>query len=833
MTRAQTADGLTGVPPRASAVDATCYHCGQPLDPAVDARAEVLGQTRAFCCHGCRAVAQAIVDAGLEEYYAHRQGKAVTADVVPDIVRKLPFYDHPEVQRSFVRDRGAAREASLLLENIRCAACLWLNERVLRGLDGVIDVDMDYASHHARVRWDPQRITLSAILERIMAIGYLAHPYDPARREELQRVQRRRSTERLIFAGVIGMMVMNFAIAGYVMGLGDETGELSLWTLIGRWTSLFGTTAILAYSGQEFFLGAWRDLRNRRLGMDVPIVLGLGIAYLGSVHATLTRVGEVYYDSIAMFVFLVLLARRIELRGRVRAADALDRVGRILPRLANRLGPDGIREVLVTELAPGDRVLVRPGERVPCDGQLAEGSGSFDESLLTGEPLPVVRAAGEPVIGGSCNVDQPVVIEVTRGHDDSTLGEINRLLAGGAREAPRYALLSQRGAAWFVAGVLLVAALTAVAWLLLDPGAALPNTVAVLIVTCPCAFALAAPVANAIGVGRLADRGLLVTRGEAVERLPRCDLFAFDKTGTLTSGKLQLESVHPFGGLARDSAIAIAAALEAGSEHPVGRALRAACPSPGARTEAIRNCVGQGISARIGTVDWRIGRPDFALDPAQLAAQAEVVASRAGAGRVAVVLGNDGGQGAVFVLRDALRPGAGELAAGLRAQGVSRLVVLSGDDAAAVSELGRALGFDAAMGGMSPADKLAWIRAQQAAGARVAMVGDGINDAPTLAAADVSLSFAQATELAQVHSGLLILHGDLGLVEQAVAVTARTRRIIRQNLAWAAAYNFLAVPAAAMGLIAPWGAAIGMSLSSLFVVLNAMRLNRPHPARTT
>jgi Cu2+-exporting ATPase len=339
-------------------------------------------------------------------------------------------------------------------------------------------------------------------------------------------------------------------------------------------------------------------------------------------------------------------------------------------------------------------------------------------------------------------------------------------------------------------------------------------------------------VANAIGIGRLADRGLLVTRGEAVERLPRCEVFAFDKTGTLTSGELQLESVHPFGGLEPDRAVAVAAALEAGSEHPVGRAIRAAHPEPPTPATDVRNLVGQGISGRVDSTAWRIGRPDFALDPARLAAQASAVAAHSGAGRVLVALGCDDGRGALLVLRDELRPGARELAARLRSHGAGRLVVLSGDDPAAVGELGRALGFDQSIGGMSPADKLAWIRAQQAAGARVVMVGDGINDAPTLAAADVSLSFAQATELAQVHSGLLILRGDLDLVDQAVAVTSRTRRIIRQNLAWAAAYNFLAVPAAAMGLVAPWGAAIGMSLSSLFVVLNALRLNREAPKAT-
>lgn len=410
----------------------------------------VTGKARAFCCHGCLAVARSIVDAGLEEYYEHRREKAVTADVVPEIVRKLGFYDHPTVQKSFVRNTKNTREASLLLENIRCAACLWLNERVLRGLDGVIDVDLDYASHHARVRWDPERIKLSEILESILNIGYVAHPYDATRREELNKIQEKRSIERLIFAGVIGMMVMNFAIAGYVMGLGDETGELSLWVRIGRWTSLFATTTLLAYPGQEFFIGAWRDLRNRRLGMDVPIVLGLSFAYLGSLHTTWSQSGEVYYDSIAMFVFLVLLARRIELRGRVRAADALDRVGKILPRLATRLDADGEHEVLVTDLVPGDHVRVRPGEIVPTDGRLIDGQSSFDESLLTGEPLPVARQPGDTLIGGTCNVDQAVIFQVEKDTGDSTVAEIHRLLMRGCarRHAMPYWLSARLPGSW-------------------------------------------------------------------------------------------------------------------------------------------------------------------------------------------------------------------------------------------------------------------------------------------------------------------------------------------------------------------------------------------------
>ena len=595
---------------------------------------------------------------------------------------------------------------------------------------------------------------------------------------------------------------------------------------IGRWTSLFATVFLLAYPGQEFFTGAWRDLRNRRLGMDVPIALGLGIAFLGSVYTTVTQIGEVYYDSIAMFIFLVLLARRIELRGRVRATDALDRVGKILPRVALRLESDGEREVLVTDLAPGDRIRVAPGEIVPTDGRLAAGLSTFDESLLTGEPLPVPHAAGEAVIGGSCNIDQTVVVEVSHSTTDSTVAEIHRLLTNGMRDAPRYAVLAQRAAAWFVGAVLLIALVTACVWLWIDPIHALPNTVAVLIVTCPCAFALATPVAAAIAVGRLADNGLLTVRSDALEVLAECDTIAFDKTGTLTTGELEVVAIEPFGDLDPDQALATAAALEHASEHPIGRSLRQANTLPTRPAADLHNHVGRGIEGSIDASVWRIGKPDFALRDTLRSRLGERLTHHLNAGTLVVALSDGHDQGALFVLSDRRRAGAELLTSDLRRQGVRELALLSGDDSSSVRQFARDLDFDVVFGDMTPSDKLNWIRDRQAAGQRVAMVGDGINDAPTLAAADVSVSFAHATDLAQVNSGLLVLGSDLAMLPRSRQLAEKTRRVIRQNLLWAASYNFLAVPAAAVGLIAPWGAAIGMSLSSLLVVINALRLRR-------
>jgi Cu2+-exporting ATPase len=534
--------------------------------------------------------------------------------------------------------------------------------------------------------------------------------------------------------------------------------------------------------------------------------------------------GEVYYDSIAMFVFLVLLARRIELRGRIRAADALDRVGKILPRSATRLASNGEQEVLVSDLRPGDRVRVKPGEIVPTDGHLVEGSSSFDESLLTGEPLPVSRTRGDTVIAGTCNVDQSVVIEIARESADSTVAEIHRLLARGIGDAPRYAILAQRAATWFVAVVLVIAAVTAGAWLWIDPAAALPNTVAVLIVTCPCALALATPVAAAVGVGRLADSGMLAVRSDAIEVLPQCDTFAFDKTGTLTAGELTVEEIAVFGGLETDQARAIAASLEAHSEHPIGRALRDAWSGDVADVTDLNNDVGQGISGRLDDREWRIGRPGFALFAEVEGCLRDQIAALQARGQMVVALGGDRGSGALFALSDRIRPGAEELLQSLRAQGVSHIAVLSGDSQVSVDRFANGLAFDEVRGDLTPADKLRWIRDRQRSGARIAMLGDGINDAPTLAGADVSISFAHATELAQVNSGLLVLGGELDVIAEMRRLAEKIRRIIRQNLAWAASYNLLAVPAAALGFIAPWGAAIGMSLSSLLVVLNALRL---------
>ena len=789
---------------------------------------DIHGKQREFCCHGCQAVCKAIVDAGLGDYYRHRTDEAVSANqqVIPDFLERVTLYDRPEIQQGFVSHQQDWSEATLLLENIRCPACLWLNEKHLRSLPGVIDVHIDDITQRARVRWQTDTIRLSQILTAITDIGYIAHPYDASRNRQLQKLRRRRSTEKLIFAGAIGMLVMNFSLATYFMGEPDPLGALPLWIIIGRWTSLMLVTLILAYSGQEFFAGAWGDLRNRRLGMDIPVVLGLSAAYAGSLYTTISGHGEVYYDSIAMFVFLLLLARRYELGGKLRAANHLDRLARITPKTAQRIDDDGTRhDTAVEELLPGDLIRLVPGETVPVDGTISTGTSSFDESLITGEPHPVLRKHGDHVVAGSVNGDQPVFIRVTKTIQASTLSEIQQLVEYGLEQRPRYARLAEQAAGWFVAAILVIASATAWYWWQVQPQAWLPNTIAVLIVTCPCALALATPVALAVSAGRFVEIGVLPLRMRALDDLAKSDVFVFDKTGTLTYGRPLLSDVYTIGSLARDECLRYAAAMTEDSEHPVARAVRPHSTGSPIIVGTKTNVPGSGIIARIDGQEWRLGKPDFAAQQHTLAAEIKSLAEqRSSEGQLVSLLTNPDGVQAVLTFEDPLRQGIDDMLADLLRTGVKGLVVLSGDARQSVSKLCQRLEIHDCHGGMSPRDKLAWTRKHQQQGKRIAMFGDGINDAPTLAAADVSISFSEATDLANASSDFLILGDNIGVLVEARRLAQRTRRNILQNFAWAGSYNLIAVPFAAAGYIPPWGAAIGMSLSSLIVVMNALRL---------
>ncbi len=793
-----------------------CFHCGLPVPPGLNLAVQIEGIDQPMCCHGCQAVAAAIVDAGLHSFYAHRVALSRRPeDLIPAELEQLALYDRDDLQKSFVHRQGdSIREASLMLEGIVCAACVWLNERHVNALPGVTDFRVNYSTHRARLTWDNDTIQLSRVLEAIAAIGYVAHPFDPGRQEVIQRRERSAALRRLAVAGLGAMQVMMLAVAMYA---GDHSGMDQDIRVFLRWVSLIITVPVVLYSARVFFSAAWRDLKRRRFGMDVPVSLAIALAFGASVWATVVGTGEVYFDSVTMFTFFLLAGRFLEMGARHRVGQVSEELVRLLPEMATRVGPDETHLVPVLELEIGDRVRVRPGDTVPADGRVLEGVSSVDESLLTGESLPLPCAPGGDVVGGAVNVESPLLIEVTAVGGDTVLSSIVRMLDRAQSEKPRIAALADRIAGWFVAVILLLAAAVFGWWWQHHPADALRVTLSVLVVTCPCALSLATPAAMTAATGQLTRLGLLITRAHALETLARATHLVLDKTGTLTYGRLRLATIETLGQLPEEACLSIAAGLETGSEHPVGRALREASGETAASVVRIQNTPGQGVSGELDGLRYRLGTERFARSSGVVVTGLE----RDRAGRV--WLADDHGVLARFEFDDTVREDAAGAIAQLRDLGLS-VCLLSGDGPARVEHVARAVGIADSSGGLLPEDKLARVRALQREGAVVAMVGDGINDAPVLAGAQVSIAMGSGSQLAHASADMILLSERLAHLPQGVRTARKTLAIIRQNLLWALGYNALGLPLAAAGWIQPWMAAIGMSLSSLLVVLNALRL---------
>ena len=778
-----------------------------------------------LCCTGCEAVAQAIISNHLTEYYRHRDALPESPrEALPVALDALGLFDHPKVQKSFVQIAGAhEREAALILEGITCAACVWLNEAHLRRQPGVTSVDINYATRRARVRWDTRVTKLSKLLEAIAAIGYRAHPYDVARSESLAQKERKTALWRLFVAGFGMMQVMMYAIPVYLAQ--TETGSDMAPDIeqLMRWASLILTLPVVLYSAAPFFANAWRDVILRRLGMDVPVALGVGSAFAASLWATLSGSGEVYFDSVTMFVFFLLSGRYLEMMARQKAVRSVETLARAMPTLATRFvrWPEAACERVATaELRVGDVIQIAPGESIPADGEVIAGVSAADESLLTGESRPLPKMVGDALIGGSVNVNSPLAMRVLRLGEDTRLAAITRLMERAAAEKPQVVHMADRIAARFVVAVLLLAVMTALIWWQINPDQALWVFVAVLVVSCPCALSLATPVALTVATGALAARGVLVTRGHAIETLAQANHFIFDKTGTLTLGQLTLIETIVCRG-APDAAIALAAGLEQGSEHPIGRVLRQAANTI-VPVVNVRAVTGAGVLGFINASEWRLGRPDFVAGLHQKPLPLNIE-EKVGAGDTVIALGSTDGWQAFFQLGDDVRPEATAAMAALRRTGVT-LSIFSGDASAAVQRVSQALGIADARGGMTPEDKHAAVTALQAAGAVVAMVGDGVNDAPVLAKAQVSIAMGSGADLARAQADIVLLGNHLAALAPGVVLARRTVRIVRQNLFWAFTYNLTAIPLAMVGWVTPWMAGIGMSASSLLVVLNALRL---------
>lgn len=800
-----------------------CFHCDLEIDPSIEITVPVLGQQRAMCCEGCAAVASAIVEADLQSYYKHRTEKPKQGELlIPEQLRALQLYDHPDVQKSFVQNAGEHnQQAALILEGITCAACVWLNQQHLSRLDGVLKVEINYTTLKANVQWDARKISLSEILKAIQLIGYTAHPYDPNKRQVILEKERKDLLKRLGVAGAFGMQVMGLSISLY---MGDGTMDASIKLLIQR-AALILTLPVIFYAAKPFFSSAVKDLNNRRFGMDTPVALGISLAFLASIYALIVGQGEIYFDSVCMFSFLLLGARYLEINARKRAADSADIVSQVKPVLARKLKPDGSIESLpALELAVGDQVVIHAGDTVPADAVVISGNSSLDESILTGESLPKLKQPGDALIGGSMNVDSPITAQITRIGGQTVLSGIQQLLDKAQQAKPAIAQLADKIAAWFILAVLSLATLTGLYWFRQSGQDWLAPTIAVLIVSCPCALSLATPASITTAIGHLMKNGIVVANKTALETLHKLEVMFFDKTGTLTEGKLQIEKHQLLNPDFEQNHFAICSAIEQHSEHPIARAFTRHKTTLSAGD--VQNTPGAGLSAAIAKNTYHLGTPVFI--EAQTGQRLDERIQSEYQNCTQVILANTQGIIAIYGLSDTLRPQSAELIAFLKRNGIQP-IMLTGDHQSAAQNIAAQVGIDKIYAAQLPADKLHIMKQTQQGdtGKRiVGMVGDGINDAAVLAGADCAITTQGAAALASAGSDIILLTPELNAIESAINTAHKTHAIIKQNLIWAVGYNLLAIPAAAMGYVPPWLAAIGMSLSSLLVVLNALRLKR-------
>ena len=801
---------------------AGCYHCGLPLGaPGSVVAGDIGGQVKQFCCFGCKAVCQTIVAGGFSDYYRNREGGEELDEAA--LQQAVRFAELADIQTASPSENQAAgRKVRLLIENIHCAACVWLIEHFLRQQDGIITATVDGAARDAWIEWDPAVTNLAGVVRGIASIGYIAYPYDRQRSEKLDHKRRQRSTPRILFAGFCAFLVMHFSMASYLMGGPDEHGNLPGWEIYGHWVSLLLSSLALVYSGSEFFSSALSALRNLRLNMDVPISVGLCAAFAGSLYGMSQGSATVYFDCITMLVFLVLLSRRLELAGRMRAASSRDRLRAQRPSVVQVINGNHIDDRLAAEVNPGEMIRIARGAMIPLDGVLESEFTRVDESLITGESEVLSRQRGARLMAGSINCHHAIDLRVEQREEHGTLNRIDQLMRGSLGKKPALEALADRIVPYLVAVVLTTAALTAVAGYLAENPDWLANSIAVLVITCPCALALATPVAYALVNRELLSLGILPLNPSALEAAARFDTVVWDKTGTLT-GNLRVQDVEPKGDLGADECIQLAASLTRSSSHPVASALATAAGSDftPAEFESLSEETGAGLCARLNGQLWRLGNSSHVLGRNDSSGTESAVRERQ---EQKLLLANESGVVAEFTLSEALHPEARSVVSKLGESGVDRQLILSGDNENKTRAIAARLGINEYFSGLKPDGKLQHLLGLQDHGGTVLAVGEGINDAPLLAAANISIAVGDASDMSKFASDFVILNGRLEGVTRLRRLARRSIGIIRQNLIWALSYNGLGIPLAAFGFVPPWLAALGMSASSLIVIGNSLRI---------
>lgn len=768
-----------------------------------------------MCCPGCRAVAGLIAANGLENFYQQRTAYNTRPDeIAPAVQEQYKVYDDPELAAAFT-ETGADGEvtARLLLGGITCAACTWLIEQSMTQVPGVNQALVNLQQSRLDIRFDPAAIPLSEIFSRVDALGYRPRPYQTSTQRLQMSQEYRTELRRLAVAGLGMMQVGMFAVA---LHAGDIQGIESQYQGLLRWVSLLVSSFVVVFSARPFFTSAWRHLRQATLVMDLPVALAIGLAWLASAWATFSGSGQVYFDSVVMFTFFLLTGRFLERRVRQRHALTWFDAESTLPNAVATWRLGEWVNVPRVQLQAGDSILILAGDTVPVDTKVDEGNSAVREDTFNGEHLPREVGVGDTIYAGTVNTDGALQGQVLGSYRESRLAALQRSVEQAQTEKPQLAQLADRIASWFVAGILLVTTATAILWSQHDPAQAFWVTLSVLVISCPCALALATPAALTSAASALRASGVIVRGENALEALSRTTHLIFDKTGTLTEGALNIVTTQALGSVQSDELLAVGAALQQYSGHPVARAFDGIPASTG--LERVEYHVGAGLEGYRHNVRYRMGSEAFcrqladSLPPPPVGELYWIALCRENEPLAWIGLDDRTRTEAPSVIKTALQAGM-------------QVELLTGDSSPQGPSLARTLGIEHVASGLTPQQKMVHVQELQGDSAVVTMVGDGLNDAPVLGLADASFAVAGATDLARTQADFVIVGGDLQVVIQTWRKARQCRRIIMQNFAWALGYNLGAIPLAALGYIPPWAAAIGMSLSSLLVVANSLRLN--------
>ncbi|GAB5414587.1 MAG: heavy metal translocating P-type ATPase [Congregibacter sp.] len=793
-----------------------CYHCGEEVPAGIDLVAEIDGELEPMCCPGCQAVVLMIVGNGLEDFYRERTAfTPKPKSFEPSRNERFSVYDDDALSSQFSQrtDRGLT-EARLLIGGVSCAACTWLIETSLQRLEAVQQASLNLSQGRLDVSFDSKKLPMSQLFATVAGLGYAVHPWHSNTLREQTHREFKTDLRRLAVAGIGMMQVGMFSIA---LHAGDLQGISPEYQKLLRVVSLLVTSFVVFFSARGFFESAWRHLRQGVLVMDLPVAIAIGAAFGASVIATLGNSGAVYFDSVVMFTFLLLGARFVERRLRYQDTLAWQDAEEALPDAVRCWRNSSWTISPRSQITPGDRLLIRQGDTLPIDGQLVQGNSAVREDSFNGESLPRTVGVGDTVYAGTINQDASLEIIASGSYAETRLAALQRSIERASHDKPAIAHLADRIASRFILVVLLLSTATGIFWWFADPGRAFWIALSVLVVSCPCALSLATPSALANATSLLRSRGLLVNGDNALESLAQVDAVFFDKTGTLTTGDFTLETVHALTPAWTESQLlSVAAALQKHSNHPIASAFTTESQPPFDVTK-VNFVPGAGMRASTAGGDVRMGSLAFCREIAP------AFPKQPEAPLYWVGLCIEGEPLAWLGFSDRSRPENAEIVAYFKQRDL-RVEMLSGDTSNRATQLASSLHLDAAHIGLSPEEKCSAVRERQESGAVVLMVGDGLNDAPVLKQADVSVAVPGATDLARAQADFVIANGNLSQLLLLHKMAIATQNTIRQNFAWALAYNALAIPLAAMGMVPPWAAALGMSLSSLVVVANAARL---------